>query len=145
MTTGLLDVARAAVDLAAKATPAPWIDGGVAGRVSGGEYGCASVVDIEDRSTGYMPDTRLVLSDADAALIAHAGTHHGSLGAALIEASEEIETLRGLLGLARDAINIDSHAIGCDASYGPVDPCKCGLAGDLARIDSALRRPGVTS
>jgi hypothetical protein len=104
MTPDLLDIARAAGELAKRALPGPWAVCGVApnsawhtGLTIGVEdpNDARRVCDVIDWDLDMRGDDGLTASTGK--LIAHAGTHHGSLGAALIEAQEEIGRLKALL------------------------------------------------
>jgi hypothetical protein len=174
MTSPLLDIARAAVELAKKATQGEWrwdIDCGPAYLHVGihtrdievilwadnaqlpegtlceqnheewwAEYlgSCGTPGDSEGDSVRRAP--------YNAALIAHAGTHHGSLGAALIEAQEEIGRLKAIVAEScRKHTYCEDSWYSCPKAEGGCSndsvgsDCDCGADKWNARIDSALR------
>lgn len=108
MTSPLLAVARAAVELAKKATKGPWVKNyGKHTRSSWNRRRhkvsfCATET-TGDVSYGFVTDR---LHECDADFIVHAREHHSSLGAALIEAHEREELMETAV---REAIVLTTY------------------------------------
>jgi hypothetical protein len=125
-----LDAAREAVALGEKATPGPWIRGN--GDFCGTVFQGRPAVAIAWFGDPYKADPR-----PDADFMVHAGTHYAAITAALLEAEDEIQRLRGLDGDVRVLVARDllpSLAVWSE-------PLQVRMEGDVL----VFRRPATNS